>query len=166
MVWADSTIARLRYETGFTGASISLGTEHYILTAKELMDLYQAARSANMSATILDSLEDKYYATEYRNNPEKLARQRILNHVDPLRHRTVSEVTAMYTQNQIRYEDYITKVNFSSFIMRFERENAVVTEFGQELTFYTKVERIKAELARYAAEMKPEAVPDPVTAEV
>ncbi len=157
MTWTDETICRLRYGSeNFVGASISLGTEHYIMSPSQLMEMYKFAKEASFSVSTLDMLEDRYYETEFRNNPEQLQRQQILNNLDPFRHRSIDDVQKMYSAGQVSYQDYMVKANFSSFIMRFERENLPITEFGNGISFDIKIDNIKSTLVSYAESMKPE----------
>jgi len=151
--WEHETICRLRYNS-FQSASVNLGTEHYILTPDQLMTLYKMAREGSWSTNILDMLEDRYYETEYRNNPEQLQRQKMLVDLDPFRHRTVDEVTSMYETGTIPYGEYLVKVNMSTFVARFERENAPLTMFGIQLEYSGRIAAIKAEMLRYAHEYK------------
>jgi len=163
MTWTDETICRLRYGSeNFTGASISLGTEHYIFTPSQLMEMYNLAKEYSFSVSTLDLLEDRYHETEFRNNPEQLQRQIILNNLDPFRHRSVDEVRVMYKEGQISYQDYMIKANFSSFIMRFERENLPITEFGLAVSFSRKIDGIRVALEGYANQMQP-AAPQAIT---
>lgn len=161
--WTDQTLCLLRYGSeSFQDASVSLGTEHFIMTSRQIMELYELAKKANFSPSILDMLDDRYYETEFRNNPEQLQRHKILVNIDPFRHLSIAQVETMFGANKIKYEDYMLKVNFSSFIMRFERENIDILEFAKNIDFNTKIDRIKAELYKYAEEMKPEVIePEP-----
>lgn len=153
--WTEETCCILRYGASFTSASVSLGTEHYILSASELLELYKKARESSFGVATLDMLEDRYYETEYRNNPDQFRRQRILVNLDPFRHRTTEEVRGMFEKGTIDVIDYLIKTNFSSLILRFERENAKVTEFGQGLKFDAKIKAIYEAMKGYAAEMRP-----------
>lgn len=155
MEWTDQTLCKLRYGQSFNNASISLGTEHFIMTASQLMAMYDFAKKSSFGVSTLNMLQDRYFETEFKNNPEQARRQRILNNLDPFRHKSNDEVSKMFAANQIEYNDYMLKVNFSSFIMRFERENISVTDFANALDFSTKIDRIKETLLSYANDMKP-----------
>jgi len=61
----------------------------------------------------------------------------------------------MYSDSQISFSDYMLKKNFSSLIMRFERENVSIVQFGQNLKFDRKIEVIQNALKVYIEEMKP-----------
>ena len=153
--WVDSTIARLRYNT-FKGCSISLGTEHFLLSGSELISLYEAAQQSSFPADTLNLLQEKYFNTEYRNNPELKQRHLIIAHLDPFRHRTVEQVTAMYEAGQIRFLDFMLKVNLSSLLMRFESEVFPITAFSDEVKMSDKVKVIKDKMGEFIAEMMPE----------
>lgn len=157
--WTEETVCRLRYGSSFVSASVSLGTEHYILTPAELLALYKQARESSFGVATLDLLEDRYYETEFRNNPDQFRRQRILVNLDPFRHKTTDEVQKMFEAKAVSFEDYMIKANFSSLILRFERENAKVTEFGNASNFDAKIKEIYAALKVYVNEMR-----QPVTA--
>lgn len=158
--WVDQTICILRYGNTLKSASISLGTEHYILTPSQVMILYKEVKESSSTLTTLDFLEDRYFETEFKNNPEEILRNRILSSIDQFRHLTYIEVSEMYKNQSITFEDYFVKVNFSSLINRFERENLSVVEFGQNVEFENKIKTIQDSLKVYASEFKPELIND------
>lgn len=156
MTWTDETICLLRYgSTSFNGASISLGTEHFVFSASSLMELYRLAKDSSFNVSTLDMIEDLYHETEYKNNPDQLQKQVMLNHLDPFRHRSIEDVRKMYESGQIQYADFMVKSNFSSLVMRFERENIKITDFGLGLSFDKRIEKIKEVLGLYAMELQP-----------
>lgn len=152
--WVDKTICKLRYGKAFVSASVSLGTDHYIMTSAEILKMYQEAKTNSLGTAVLDILEDKYFETEFRNNPDQLARQMILKNIDPFRHLSNSEVVAMYEKGSVRYIDYLIKINLSTFVARFERENIPIVGFAENLNFRKKIEVIRSEFEKYAKEMK------------
>ena len=147
--WTTETICKLRYGDSFQSASISYGQEFYLYNADFILSLYEKAKTANLSSKILDLLEDQYFETKFKNNPEQLERNKILCHLDPFRHLTIQEVKDMYEKNQIAYSDYMIKANFSTYIMRFEREEINIVQFGEALNFDIKINRIFETLKMY-----------------
>ena len=147
--WADMTAARLRYGPLFVDASVSYGTEFYLYSADEVLTMYQEAKSAGLDDVVLDMLQEQFWATKYRNNPEAQQRVNILLHLEPFRHLSKAEVRDMYGADQIEYEDFYLKQNFSSLIMRFERENTDVLSFGSALSFDAKINRIRETILSY-----------------
>ena len=152
--WRNWMICKLRYGNSFIGNSYSYGTEFYLMTPDQLLDWYEKARNKGLNDSILDMIEDEYNKTKYRNNPNELHRVNILKNLDPFRHLTKGDVREMYRNDGLPFEDYFLKVNFSSLIQRFERENISVTQFGEALEFDKKIEAIKNELLRYGSEYK------------
>lgn len=162
--WAEGTVCLLRYgATSFKGAHISLGTEHFLMSPTQIMEWYSFAKKSAFSVSTLDMLEDRYFETEYKHNPEQLMRQKVLTNLDPFRHLNNEEVTAMFKDGAIEYNDYMKKINFSSFIARFERENMRITNFGTGIEFDTRIDNISIVLDKYAEEMQPEKPePEPI----
>ena len=111
--------------------------------------MYQEAKSAGLDDVVLDMLQEQFWATKYRNNPEAQQRVNILLHLEPFRHLSKAEVRDMYGADQIEYEDFYLKQNFSSLIMRFERENTDVLSFGSALSFDAKINRIRETILSY-----------------
>ena len=150
--WADETAARLRYGNLFTGASISYGTEFYLYSADEVLTMYQEAKAAGMDDVVLDMLQEHFWSTKYRNNAEALQRVTIMLNLEPFRHLSKSEVREMYAAGQVEYEDFYLKQNFSSLIMRFERENTDLLSFGSAISFDAKIAAIREILLSYATQ--------------
>jgi hypothetical protein len=148
--WADDTACRLRYsEAEYQGNSISYGTEFYLYTADEVLSMYQEAKAGGMDDVVLDMLQEQFWATKYRNSPEAQERVNTLLHLEPLRHLTKTEARGLYQAGQIGFTEFYIKQNFSSLIMRFERENTDVRSFGSLLEFDEKINRINEILDSY-----------------
>ena len=161
--WTDETSARLRYGASFVSAHVSLGTEHYILAAGDLLELYTKAREKKLDSSLLDILYEKYLQTEYRNNPGELQRQTTITHLDPVRHATTDEARTMFADGLISRDTLYVKLNLSTLLMKFERENAPVTEFGTALEFHQRIDNISEALIGYAEELMPEEKPESPT---
>lgn len=150
--WVDETVCRLRYGRYFMSATINYGTEFYLYSVDELRKRYKAAKEAGASEGELDMMQNQIINTEYRNDPMQLRRMLILAELEPLRHMSREEVTELYSRNLIPERDLRIKLNFPSFVRRFERENMNILDFGSETSYERKIEAITAELRRYADE--------------
>lgn len=153
--WVDETICRLRYGRYFLSAKVNYGTEFYLYSVDELRRRYKAAKEAGASESELDMMQNQIIQTEYRNDPMQLRRMLILSELEPLRHLSRGEATALYSRGLVPDLDLRIKLNFSSFVRRFERENMNILDFGSETSYERKIEAITAELRRYAAEQIP-----------
>lgn len=152
--WVDSTVCRLRYGKYFISAKIDYGTEFFLYSVDDLRNKYKTAKEAGASESELDMLQGKIIATEYRNDPVQLQRMLILSELEPYRHLTRDEVVALYEKNLISKQDLRIKLNFTNFVRRFERENTNILNFGSEIQYSKKIEKIMAEFAKYADEQE------------
>lgn len=148
--FVDSTICRLRYGNLFVSAKINLGTDFYIFDPVELRTRYKVAKESGASESELDALQNQIIETEYRNDPTQLQRMLTLSEIEPYRHLTRDEVLSLYEKGIISEKDMRIKMNFTSLIRRFERENTNVLEFGTQIPFQKKIEIIYEKLAEYA----------------
>ena len=154
--WVDETICRLRYGRYFISAKINYGTEFYLYSPDELRKRYKAAKDAGASESELDMMQNKILETEYRNDPTQLRRMLILAELEPFRHLSRVEVSELFDKRLVSETDLRIKLNFPNFVRRFERENTNILDFGLEIPYQRKIEKITAELRRYADEQKPE----------
>jgi hypothetical protein len=154
--WVDETICRLRYGRYFISAKINYGTEFYLYSPEELRKRYAAAKESGASESELDIMQNQIIETEYRNNPTQLRRMKILAELEPFRHLSRTEVTELREKNLISDTDLRIKLNFPTFVRRFERENTNILAFGDKIPYQKKIETILAEFRRYAEEQKPE----------
>lgn len=162
--FVHDTVCRLRYGEVFLNSYINMGTEFYILTVSELYAKAKMAKDNGASAAELSAINDQILETENRNNPVQFQRLSILKHLEPYPHLTLPEIIQLKGQNLLLEDLLIIKINFTTFIERFERENTNITEFGLNLDFAQRVNVIFSELRSYAKEYIPPALPQVVSA--
>lgn len=150
--FVDETVCKLRYGKYFISASISYGTEFYIYTINELRERYKTAKESGASETQLDALLNDILETEYKNDPIRLRRLKVLTDLEPFRHLSREEVLKLKDSNLISAEDALIKLNFPSYIGRFERENMNVMNFGENIAYDAKIKAISDRLREYAKE--------------
>lgn len=148
--FVDETICRLRYGDAFVAAKINLGTDFYVFDANELRERYKLAKDNGASESELDALQNQIIESEYRNNPMQLQRMLILSELEPYRHLTRDEVLSLWERGVIPEQDMRIKLNFNSYVRRFERENMNILEFGTQIPFQKKIDIINGKFAEYA----------------
>lgn len=148
--WMTETMCRLKYGSGFTYAYSNCGTQFYFFEPQQLLEIYQNARDQNADDMVLDQLQDEYLDAKHRSSPEDRMKAMILVNLDPFRHRTREEVSGM----PVSEDEKLLKMNFSSFVQRFERENIDLITFGSLLEFDVKIKKIKEVLMTYVSDMK------------
>lgn len=160
--WADNVLCNLRYSS-FQRVVYSMGTEHFVMNSSELIQLYEVAKKAGLSHNILDQLQDRYFDSEYRHNPQMKERQKMFDLLDPFRHVSNEGVSALLTTGKIGLESYMMKVNLSSLVARFENEFFPITSFPNSVPMKRRIEVIKEALLMYVEEFKEEAPePEPI----
>jgi hypothetical protein len=153
--WTEETICILRYGAlSFEGCSISYGTQFHLYTPDDILEGYNKLKLGGADQMVLDVVQDQWIESKFRNDNEQMTRQQILLHLDPFRHLTKSEVSGLYESELISREDYLLKVQFSTLIRRFEREQMDINAFGAALDLDKKINKIKEVLYSYIEPQK------------
>lgn len=152
--FVDDTVCKLRYGNAFISSSISWGTEFYVFTVNELYAKYKQAKENGASVSELDAISQQILEVEHRNNPLILQRMLILKQLEPYPHKTLDEVLSLHEKGLLDENLVKLKVNFTSLIDRFERENINIIEFASKKSLRDKINIITKKLLDYAAETK------------
>lgn len=150
--FVDDTVCRIRYGEMYIGSSINWGTEFYLYSVEDLQTIYDNAKRSGASEARLDMISDQIIATENRNNPQRMQRMFLLKQLEPYRHLTISELQSLSNKQIIDQVMMIIKINFATFVDRFERENINIMEFGSSLPLYRKIQVINEKFIEYAKE--------------
>lgn len=152
--FVEDTICKLRYGSEFISSSISWGTEFYVFTVEELYDKYESAKKNGMSESELDAIVQQIIEVEYHNNPQVLQRMLILKQLEPYPHKTLSEVLELDSRGLLDPIKVLIKINFSSYIAKFERDNTNIINFAANVPLERKIDIINAKIIEYATEDK------------
>lgn len=151
--WADRIMIALRYgKDALESCSISYGTEFYATTTKDLRKLYKDAKESGASQADLAAIMHQIIETQYRNNPTQLQRMLILSDVEPLVGMSVAEATDYYEKGMCERWQLSVKLDFASFIKRFERENGGIIEYMGNDDYNEKIDTIINTLKQYTNE--------------
>lgn len=156
--FVEDTICRLRYGSSFISSSINLGTEFYVFTVKELYNKYELAKKNGATVAELDAITQQILEVEYKNNPLVLQRMLILKQIEPYPHQTLQEVLNLYKEGLLEEKMVQLKINFSTFVEKFERENINIIEFASNKPMREKIEIIQLKLQDYVTGIQPTAV--------
>lgn len=146
------TVCRLRYGTSFITAHINYGTEFYTIDPLKLRARYKSAKENGASEAELDVLHRQIIETEWKHNQSQMHRMIILAELEPFRHYSRSEVQDLNNKQLISQKDFIIKINFTTFVSKFERENTNIIDFGDEIPFFNKIDIIYKTFTKYAEE--------------
>lgn len=148
----EDTVCKLRYGDAFISSSVNWGTEFYVFTVTELYSKYKQAKDNGASNSELDAISQQILEVEYRNNPLVLQRMLILKQLEPYPHKTLDEVLKLYEKKLIDEKLVKLKINFSTLVDKFERENINIIEFASNKPLREKIDIITNKLLEYVTE--------------
>lgn len=148
----EDTVCKLRYGNAFISSSVNWGTEFYVFTVTELYSKYKQAKENGASNSELDAISQQILEVEYRNNPLVLQRMLILKQLEPYPHKTLDEVLKLYEKKLIGEKLVKLKINFSTLVDKFERENINIIEFASNKPLREKIDIITNKLLEYVTE--------------
>ena len=73
----------------------------------------------------------------------------ILKQLEPYPHKTLDEVLRLSDKGLLDQKKVLLKINFSSYVDRFERENINIITFGQNISLKDKINIINEKLLEY-----------------
>lgn len=152
--FVEDTVCKLRYGGAFISSSVNWGTEFYVFTVTELYSKYKQAKENGASNSELDAISQQILEVEYRNNPLVLQRMLILKQLEPYPHKTLDEVLKLYEKELLNENLVKLKINFSTLIEKFERENINIIEFASNKPMREKIDIINKKLLEYVTEIR------------
>lgn len=150
--FVEDTVCKLRYGGAFISSSVNWGTEFYVFTVTELYSKYKQAKENGASNSELDAISQQILEVEYRNNPLILQRMLILKQLEPYPHKTLDEVLKLYEKELLNENLVKLKINFSTLVDKFERENINIIEFASNRPLREKIDIITNKLLEYVTE--------------
>lgn len=151
--FVEDTVCKLRYGGAFISSSVNWGTEFYVFTVTELYSKYKQAKENGASNSELDAISQQVLEVEYRNNPLVLQRMLILKQLEPYPHKTPDEVLKLYEKGLLNENLVKLKINFSTLVEKFERENINIIEFASNKPMREKIDIINKKLLEYVTEI-------------
>jgi len=148
------TACRLRYDENFIRAIVSFGTEHYLKSEAIITAEYKDAVAAGLPMYYTTQIREQLNRTRNKNNPDQLQRSQILAQLEPYPDLTIMQMAAAQIPT-IDPVGYTIKINFTTFIQRFERENTNIVAFGGMINPAQKINIIQQKLNDYAKEKNP-----------
>lgn len=151
--FVEDTVCKLRYGGAFISSSVNWGTEFYVFTVTELYSKYKQAKENGASNSELDAISQQILEVEYRNNPLVLQRMLILKQLEPYPHKTLDEVLKLYEKELLNENLVKLKINFSTLVEKFERENINIIEFASNKPMREKIDIINKKLLEYVTKI-------------
>ena len=151
--FGNDTIARLRYGSEqFLSSVVFYGDEFYLKSIDQLMGEYEKAKLNGEPDEEIDLIYRQIIMSKYKGNDDRIQRSWILLNLNPEPHKTVEQSRELKQDGSLSQVDFVIKSRFNNFVMRFEREQSNILDFGRELTFEDKISKIYEEFEKYANE--------------
>jgi hypothetical protein len=151
--WIVNTVGSMYYQNLNLKIEANFGTEFYLVSEDDLQKRFENAKKIGLPLEEQLNIYKQLIQTKYKGNSTKLNRSLMLLDLDPFPMSSVQEVADLRAKNAIDEFEFSMKVNFLQFISKFEAENVDITQFGINLEYWSRVERIKKELFLYNTEL-------------
>lgn len=154
------SLARLRYGPGAVlGVTVNYGRKWFIHSVEKLQTQFAEAKANGFANFELTSQFNQILTTKYKNNPTMLERVRTLAAIEPYQNYNTSDLLSLIEKVKPKKEMIQLKVDFGSYVARFEREYMDIGTFMQFAPFEVKVAFIQDKLLEYVGEDYPEETP-------
>lgn len=143
------TTATLMYADRYTGCTVSYGTEFYLQDQSTVTTEYTEAVAAGLPMYILQAKRNQVDELQSKNNPQERQRLYILRQLEPYQDISMAILPKLPS---LDINKFVIKLNFSTFVNRFELEYGNIVEWGSALDLKTKIDRINQIFETYVAE--------------
>jgi hypothetical protein len=124
--WIEGTACKLRYGKSFISNSYYMGDKWYLQTVDDLIN----RKEKTTNPIEKDEIEMQIIETKYKNNPEKLEREKLLYKLVPYRTLTDKEFIDLAKTDAVEGKEL--RMNFTNLINLFE------LDYGDISTFYNR----------------------------
>ena len=147
--FANDTVARLMYGDAFISSVVFYGDQFFLKSVGDLMEEYKLAKENGEPDEEIDQIYRQILVTKYKGNDDRIERAWILYNLNPEPHKTVDQSRVLVLDGAMSQTDFVIKSRFNNFVARFEREETNVLDFGRDLEFDVKIDRINEILISY-----------------
>ena len=147
--FANDTVARLMFGDSFISSVVFYGDQFFLKSTSHLMEEYKMAKESGEPDEEIDQIYRQILVTKYKGNDDRIERAWILYNLNPEPHKTVDQSRTLVNDGAMSQTDFVIKSRFNNFVARFEREETNVLDFGRELQFDDKINRINEILTSY-----------------
>lgn len=147
--FANDTVARLMFGDSFISSVVFYGDQFFLKSTSHLMTEYKMAKENGEPDEEIDQIYRQILVTKYKGNDDRIERAWILYNLNPEPHKTVDQSRTLVNDGAMSQTDFVIKSRFNNFVARFEREQTNVLDFGRELQFDDKINRINEILISY-----------------
>ncbi len=148
--FCTKTRAELRYgKEYFLSCTVDYGSDYFLKDASKIVEEYKEANEAGMPPEYCFQIGKEAINTRFKNNPDILARQRIIREIIPHQDKSFEDLVSLGI-NVSDVDNFLIRINSANFILRFEREFGDIVKFGTTISFESKINFINETFKKYA----------------
>lgn len=148
--WSNGMVARIRYGDAYISNFVFGGTKFFL---RSELDISKQLKETE-SDVIKESLNEQLIEIRFKKDDRQKLRAQMLTDIDPFAFRSNSEIVSLFEKGLISGEDFQLKEKLFTFVKKFERENAPLTEFEPTKPYKTRIELIIKILKSYVSEQE------------
>ena len=122
--WLESIFIEILYgDKALRSISIDMGTEHFVMSTAELINLYSIAKGAGLGEFVLSKIDKMITETDNRNNPTRLAKDIAVKILMPYVYLSNTELSNMLLSGALDRAEYIMTTAKDTILRIFESES-------------------------------------------
>lgn len=150
--WIAKAVAGLSIGDKPISVTANFGTEWYLISEDELQERFKNAVQMGLPKEEVDMIYQQLIETKYKGNPNKIARLKLINKLNPCPYDLTKDKIEKRKNNIISQKDLIISEKLVSFVKMFEIEQGNILEFGENLDTDQQLNKILEIIKKYADE--------------
>lgn len=148
--WTLESLAKIRYGTDeLISIVVDYGDRFFLKSIDTLQEELKMAKESGMPDSFIVDIVEQMIETKYKNDSMQIARNKILLHLEPLPTRSIEDLIEINSKFALPQKVVDKKLNFNTYIKRFERENGAIERYLPDATLETKINNINQIIESY-----------------
>lgn len=160
--WIAKTVAKLSIGDKPINVTANFGTEWYLISEDELQDRFKTALAIGLPKEEVDMIYHQLIETKYKGNPNKIARLKIINRLNPCPYDLTKDKIEKRKNKILSQKELVISEKLVTFVKRFELEQGDILEFGENLEADEQFKQIFNIINNYADEYIKENDTEPI----
>lgn len=150
--WVLDTEGKVRFGEAYQGSIVNNGTTFITLTPNEIEEHIRVSKESGSNESQLKVLYFMWYDSKFKTEPLQAEKYKVLFDIEPFPTHSIEEMQKNYDNGFISRIDWNVKLNFNSYVSRFENEYVKITAMDEDLSIDQKVSFIKPIIFNYGTE--------------
>lgn len=150
--WIARTVAKATIGDKPINVTANFGTEWYLISEDELQERFKTAKEVGLPREEVDMIYHQLIETKYKGNPNKIARLKIINRLNPCPYDLTKDKIEKRKNQILSQKELVISEKLVTFVKRFELEQGSIVEFGENLDENEQFKQIETIIKNYADE--------------